>query len=247
MSGALLKAGEVGALRGGMSSLDLRDISRQAEEILAAARAEADQIAGQARKQLDAEREVVRQAAHRSGYEKGMAEGRETGRSAALEEARERFLKDQASLVSALTELLNTFSAQRERMYLAARRDVVVLAIAIARRITAKFEVMDEVAPDLAVQACEEALALVGEATKAVVHTHPDDWQAVESLTETLADSVQSRHIRVVRDASVGRGGVVLETGDSAVDAQVGLRVDRIADELVTDWRERLKRLSIEP
>ncbi|MBN2563519.1 MAG: hypothetical protein JXQ75_21580 [Phycisphaerae bacterium] len=246
MSSVVIKAGEARMLSRGAYGFDLRDIAREAEGMLAAARAEAEGIVGQARRQAEAEREAVRQAAHRGGYEQGIAEGREAGRAAALVEVREQFAKDQGSLVSALKSLLDGFSGQREQLYLAARRDVVVLAIAIARRISKRLDVMDDVASGAAAAACQEALGLLAEATEAAVRAHPDDCQAVESLAGSLGGSLlSSRHIRVVRDATVGRGGVVVETADSTVDARVASRVDRIADELVTDWRDRLKALSI--
>ena len=132
-------------------------------------------------------------------------------------------------------------------MYLAARRDVVVLAMAIAQRIVSRLAGLADAAPEMAAEACRQALELVGEATEAVIRVHPDDRRALEQIAEGLSRAVQSsRHLRLVEDPSVGRGGVVVETADCAVDAQAASRVERIADELVTDWRQRMKALAIE-
>lgn len=247
MSSAVIKAGDVANLTGGLYSLDLRDISRQAEEILDAARASADKILADARRRIESERPAVHQAARAAGREEGLAEGRAAGEEAALAEARERFKTEQAALVSSLTSALETFANRREQMYLAARRDVVILAIAIARRILDKLDGVEDALPQAAVDACAEALELLREATDAVVCTHPDDLAAIQRFAKTLADTAHStRHVRIVEDASVGRGGVIVRTADATINAKAASRVDRIADELVSDWRDRLKALSLE-
>jgi flagellar assembly protein FliH len=247
MSGAVIKADQAVFASRGRYSLDLRDISQQAVDMIAAARCEAEGIVAEAGRQAASVREAIRQAAHREGYEKGLAEGRERGSHEALAQARERFAKDQASLAAALTQVIDAFNAQREKLYLAARRDVVVLAVAVARRIAARLPELDGATGEAAVKACEEALELMREATEVVVRTHPDDWSAVEQLAAELGRSMQgSRHMRIVEDPSIGRGGVVLQSTDSVIDAQAPARVDRIADELMADWRKRLKELSLE-
>jgi flagellar assembly protein FliH len=243
MSGTVIKAGDARALTRGLYSLDLRDIAGKAEAMLSTARSEAARLVEEARRQALAEREGIRQSAQRKGY----AEGGAAGRAAALEEARKRFAEEQTALTVALGDLLGAFGARREELYLAARRDVVVLAMAIAQRIVSRLAGMADAAPEMAAEACRQALELVGEATEAVIRVHPDDRRALEQIAEGLSRAVQSsRHLRLVEDPSVGRGGVVVETADCAVDAQAASRVDRIADELVTDWRQRMKALAIE-
>ena len=244
MSGVVIKAGDTRVGSRGLYSLDLRDIAGQADAMLSEARSEGARIVAETRQRVEAERETVRRAAYREGYEQGLARGAEAGRAAALEEARQRLGREQASLVSALQSLAEAFRAQREKLYLAARRDVVVLAIAIARRIAGN---LDGMAGEAAAEACREALELIGGATEAVVRAHPDDRQALETLAQSLSKAMQSPgHLRLVEDASVGRGGVVVETGDCTVDARAAARVERIANELVADWRERTKALALE-
>ncbi|HVP10478.1 MAG TPA: FliH/SctL family protein [Phycisphaerae bacterium] len=247
MSRAVIKADEARFASRGMYSLDLRDISRQAADMIATARAEAERLVVEARRQAETLRESIQRAAHREGYEKGLTEGREKGRAEALAQAREQFAKDQASLVTALTGLLEAFKAQREKLYLAARRDVVVLAVTLARRIVARLPELGDAADDAACKACEEALQLVRGATDVVIRTHPDDRTALEHLVDEIKSSMQaSRDIHLVEDASVGRGGVVLESADCTIDAKASSRVDRIADELVAGWQRRMKELSLE-
>lgn len=242
----VIKAHDSRRLSGALQGLDLRDIAEQAEALLASARAQAERIVQEAHERAESEREVVRQTAYRKGYEQGMAAGSENGRDEALAEARKAFAKDQASLVSALMKLVRDFDQRRERMYASARLDVVVLAIAIASRLSRKFSSMEDIAPDAAVQSCEEALALVREATEVVIRVHPEDSTALEHLVDQMTSAVKSsRHIRIVEEPGIDRGGVRVESADSEVDATITTRIERIADELVTDWRRRMKDLSI--
>ncbi len=247
MSGVIIKAGDTRVSTRGMYGLDLRDISRQADLMLSEARAEAESIIADARRQGHDQRQAILEEARREGHAKGLAEGQAAGREAGLTECRRQFADQQADLISSLTGLFEAFSARREQMYLAARRDVVILAVAIARRISRKLTAIEDMALDAATEACAEALDLVREATDATVRIHPQDRAALQRVAEELAGSMESaRHIRLVEDDSISRGGVIVETAESTIDATVDARVERIADELVTDWRERSRTLSLE-
>ena len=245
MSG-IIKANDTRHTSRGMYSLDLRDIAREAESIVAAARAEAERIVEDARARAEVEGRSTKEAARREGHGQGMTEGRASGRAAALAEAREEFGRKQESLVTALSKLVGDFDKRREYLYAACRRDVVVLAVAIASRICERFAGMADEASDAAVRACEEALSMVRGATDVVIRVHPEDSAALAQMADQLASSVKSsRHVRIVDDPAIGRGGVEVGAADSTIDATIRSRVEHIADELVTDWRRRMKELSL--
>lgn len=244
---SVIKAHDQMRLSSGLHSLDLRDIAKQAESFLASARAEAERIVQEARAQAEVERQSIHQVATRKGYDQGLVKGAEAGREKALAEAKASFSEDQDLLVSTLSKLIGDFDERRERLYAAARLDVVVLAIAIASRLSEKFSLMEDIAPDAAVQACREALVLLRDATEVVIRVHPEDSAALGHLADQLASAMKtSRHFRIVEDHDIDRGGVKVEASDSSVDATITARIERIADELVTDWRKRMKDLSIE-
>lgn len=247
MSGVIIKAGEARLLSHGLRSLDLRDIAKQAEAMLDRARVEAAAIIETARREAEAERELVRQTAHRRGHEEGLAQGRQAGEAQALAEAREQFAEQQAGPVAELQMLLATFGEQRERMYLAARRDVIVLAMAIARRVVGGLADLDGTSNAAAVQACAEALELLGGVTEATILVHPADWQAVSTFAGQLGEQMQiTGAVQVLKDETVGRAGVIVRTADCVIDGRAAARVERIADELITDWRGRTALLSLD-
>ncbi|HKQ48352.1 MAG TPA: FliH/SctL family protein [Phycisphaerae bacterium] len=247
MSRAVIKGGAGPILSRGYCSLDLRDISAQAGSIVEDARREAARIIAEARAQAAALRELSVAAGHEEGLQEGLAKGQESGHAAALAEARERFAAEQASLVSTLSELTQQFTAKRERLYLEARQDVAVLAIAIASRICNKLAGAEELAVASAAQACQDALGMLSEATQVVVRAHPADAAAIERFCDEWSRTVKTaRNVRIVEDPAVGRGGVVVESSESVVDATITSRVERIADELVAGWRERMKQRSMQ-
>ncbi len=247
MSSVIIKAGDVGRVMRSLCSLDLRDIASQAEAMLAAARVEANRIVSEARGEADAGREAVRQAAHAEGRAEGLAEGRKTGQQAALAEAREQFATDQSALQSSLSKLMADLGERREQLYASARRDVVVLAIVIASRIVRRFASLEDIAPQAATEACEEALGLLQAANEVVIRTHPDDAASIERLSDQVAEQARSsRHLRIVKDESVGRGGVRVAAADTAIDATIDSRIERIAEELVSDWQHRAETLGIQ-
>lgn len=231
--------------------------------MLEEARTEAQRLVREGRLEADAERQRVLQAAHRQGYDEGLTQGHEEGRAAALEEARKQFAAEQAVLVNTLINLVDTFKASRERLFVEARRDVIVLATAIASRIVDALSNDDAIASDAATSSCREALELIGEVTEVVFRAHPDDVDALARFCDEIvvsgllgrpadpswpaspAPQDSARPVRVVADAAVGRGGVIVQTADSIVDATVASRVARIADELVSDWRGRMTQLGL--
>lgn len=247
MSGAIIKADDSQLRTKGLYSLDLRDISREAEAMLTSAREEAQRIIEEARRSAAAEKDSIRHEARDDGRRIGVAEGLAAGRQTGLEEARKQFTEQQASLLSALTKTLADFTARREEFLAAARRDVVVLAISIASRICQRLTGLEDVTSEIAVQACGEALDHVNEAADVSVRVHPADAAAIERLTEGLAAAFgKTRRVRLMEDASVGRGSVRVETEDTKIDATVVSRIERIADELVQHWRQREEALGIE-
>lgn len=247
MSRVVIKGGQGRIVSQGYCSLDLRDISAQAGSMVTDAKSESAKIIAEAKAQAVALRQSEAQAGRDNGYREGLAKGQEEGRAAALAEAREKFSREQASLVSTITDWTQQFSAKRERLYLEARQDAVLLGIAIASRICNKLAGAEELSLQATTQACQDALAMLAEATQVVIRAHPGDAASVERFCDELSRSVKSsRHVRIVEDSNIGRGGVVVESAESAVDATIASRIDRIADELIAGWRERMKQRSIQ-
>ncbi|MBI5763865.1 MAG: hypothetical protein HZA51_10115 [Planctomycetes bacterium] len=246
MKTSVIKADNVQVPSRGLYSLDLRDIARKAESILDAARAEAARLVEESR--ADTARNVARvlEEAKARGFAEGLAQGREAGRVEALNEARARFAEEHGALATALTTLLADVESSRQRLYLEARRDVIVLATVIASRFLTSMAADEKGATEMATSACAEALETISVASDVVIRANPEDIVALERLCNELSATVQnSRHIRITPDPTVTRGGVVVESADAQVDATVEERIRRITEELAGVWKERAARLSM--
>ncbi|MGD9689587.1 MAG: FliH/SctL family protein [Phycisphaerales bacterium] len=243
--------------------LDLGDLHRQGEAILAQARDRAGQIVAQAR----AERERLmataaaegRAAGHAEGLAEGRAEGRELGRTEALGEQRETLTR----LAGAWTGVLERFVEQRERLLADGRREVVRLAAAIASRVVKRFVRLN---PDVVVDQVGAAIAMVTRPARLVVAVHPEDRTMVEEALPAIAHAAQSaRHVELVNDPALERGSCVArvldlvgadagagrgaagEAAGGMIDATLRTQLDRMVEALLPGERVELAESAAAP
>lgn len=199
----------------------LRDsAAREAESVLAAARDERDRIVA------GADRD-----GHSQGLERGLREGRERGgqegRAQAMAEWRDRL----AAVETGWTTALQAFLAERERMMLEARQDVLQLAVLLAERITKRAIDAD---PTLVNDQVTEVLALVARPSSLVITLHPEDRPIVDEVLPGLRRRFPNvQQLEVVDDPSLQRGSCLARTAGGAIDASVSTQLDRIAESLI--------------
>lgn len=208
--------------------LDLGDLRRQGEEMVAQARAKAALIMQEAQR----EREAIVRTAFAQGVQEGRTEGHamglEAGKTAAHEARKAELVRIEAGWSAALA----AFLGEREGLMASAREDLLRLAIEIARRATTRV-----LASDTAVtgELMAEAIASAARATKLVVCVHPDDELICrEVLPGLMARFPECEHAEIRPDAALSRGSVVVRTpGGGEVDASISTRLERIATALV--------------
>lgn len=209
----------------------LVDVQAQADEIVRRAHAAAAGIVAAAREQADAERGVARQEGHDAGHAQGLAEGRETGRASALEEAKREFDERHTTLVNALNTALDQADRQKRELLADAYRDLVDLALAVARRVIKATGHLDR---DAAVANAIEAIDLAGKRSDMRLEVHPLDLETLETFAESLAAAdCQRAHVRIVAESTVSPGGCRLRSADGAVDATLETQIDEIARHLL--------------
>jgi flagellar assembly protein FliH len=163
------------------------------------------------------------EAATAEGYREGYQQGLNQGRAEGLAAARAAGTEQRQRLV-AVTEALSRAAEEMNRRDLAAAdsigTQVVDLAFRLAEAVLAR-ELAVATSPGR--DAIARALAFAPTSHEAVVRLHPDDALVVGDLGALEA----GRHVTVVSDAGVERGGCVLETGEARVDAQLGAALAR--------------------
>jgi flagellar assembly protein FliH len=167
------------------------------------------------------------QAARQSGYQDGYRDG-----LAALENFKQQFAAQATAQVGALLE---AFDRQLSALDGQLAATLARAAVQLAREV-----VRSELAarPELVARVATEALAAVMLSARHItVHTHPLDLPLVaEGAEEALA----ARGARLVADAGIERGGVLVESDVGSVDAGIARRWRQAADGLAADvpWAE---------
>jgi len=186
---------------------------RLAAEVLAAAGRARDVLAraeGEARRILEAanlERERI------------LAEAEEAGRRAGLARAA-------AALARAAEE--------RDRLLASAGDDLTRLAVAVAGRILER-----EVERDGAVEAlAASALEAVRHRRQVALRVHPADAPALQREAGRLGGLLaRAPSLAVREDASVGRGGLLVETEAGTLDARIATRLEDLEAALLAEAR----------
>ena len=209
----------------------LGDIEAEASRILAEARAEARSLVSAVERRGADLAEQARRQGHQEGHQQGLADGRKDGREQALAEAREEFKQKQQSLISALTELVNELNLRKRRLLSQAHKGLVSLAVSISRKV---IKSVAEASPAVAEENVREAVKLTGSASDVVVRVHPEERESLELVAGQIIEQFgQSKHVRLVADESVDRGGCVVQTEAGQVDGRIETQVSRIAEELL--------------
>lgn len=228
---AILKGQEAKRLTHDAIVLDMGDLTRQASSILQKARVQADRIMEDARQQAgDIEQQGYEQASqrgHADGYEKGLTEGREAGRLEASEQQRENLER----LETTWTKLCGRIEKAYVTIERETRQDAVEFALRVAERVVHR---VIEVDPTVCVDQVAEALAHVMQPMHVSIHIHADDRPAMlEALPQIMEQFDQFPRLRLVDDAEVDRGGVVVRYGEGLIDARIETQLKRIADAIL--------------
>lgn len=213
--------------------LNLGDIARQGEAIIAAAKKRAEGIVRDA----EAERARLIAGAAEEGRAKGVAEGQAQGRAAGEKAGREAAQKERAAALAGIEkswgDSLSAWEKARDGVNGEAKEAVVRLAMEIARRIVKKQVESD---PTVALAQVEAALAVISRPTDLVVSVHPKDRAVVEAALPTLAKRFSGgKGVELADDESVGRGGCVVRSRGALageIDATIATQADRIAEAL---------------
>ncbi|HYF14953.1 MAG TPA: FliH/SctL family protein [Phycisphaerales bacterium] len=212
--------------------LDLGDLKRQGEAILARAREQGEAIVAGARRErerIGAEHfEQARREGLEAGRKQGLEEGRRAGHEAGLAERREAV----AALEKAWAEALKGFEARRVEMHQQAREDVLRLAVVLAERVVKRALETD---PSLVVDQVGSVIGLIGRPTRLRVHVHPDDKPLVREALPGLCAAVGGMsNVELLADPLLARGSCVVRTeGGGEVDASIAAQLDRIAAALL--------------
>ena len=211
----------------------LTDLMDEAKAFVADQRVKAETLIAEAQRETASIREQAREAGHREGFDTGRQEGCEAGHQEAFEQAKTEFADQQTNLITACQNIINEIEASRAGWEAAARRDLIDLAMTIARR------VVHQVGPrerEAVTANLEEAVRLVGARSDVTILVHPADAEAARVFAQSLADrQAQWQHVRIVSEEEISPGGCRIQWDTGAVDATLETQLDRIEAALKND------------
>ncbi len=133
--------------------------------------------------------------------------------------------------LASVTELAARAALLRDRVLAQAEPELVELAFEVARRV---LDVVAERDREVVVEVAGRALEAVRQRRELTVRVHPDDASALREQEARLYGRLAGAPcVAIVEDASVGRGGAVVETEAGTVDARLATQVDALRRAMV--------------
>lgn len=160
-------------------------------------------------------------ALERDAFTKGYAQGERAGVEAAELRA--------DGVLRKLGDTLEELAGLRRHLLQQSERQLVQLALALARRIVNREVMVDE---ELAGALARIALERLGEAGPATVHLNPDDFAKAAARH---AERWKLAHVTVIADPTVARGGCLVESPFGFVDASIDAQFEELAHALLDD------------
>ena len=223
----VIKQGQQAKLLQRLVSFDLADHLAEAHQVVAAAKQEAAGILEQARLEGRRLKEEARRRGHRQGHEQGFAEGKTEGEDRAFAEATDRFNHQHADLAASMSAVIEAFERQKRDLLIAANRDLLEFAVAVARKITHRIGRIDRQA---AVAVVEQALRLVGGKTDVTVRANPADVEALRRFAARRVEEFGQRaQVTLVEDDAIAPGGAVVTCGQMEIDATLEAQLEQIS------------------
>ncbi len=208
--------------------LDLGDLARQGERIVAAARERAERLIREAERQAQKQANAAHDQAQAEGRRQGLAQGVEEGRRQGRKEALSQMQQQLQAVIDAWRELARQWQAMRDELAADSREAVVDFALRFAERVVHR---VIEVDPTVVVDQVAAALEHVLQPLAVTVLIHPDDRPVLEeAMPQLLGEFAHLKDVQLKASSEIGRGGCEVRFGQGAVEATVDQQIARIVD-----------------
>lgn len=177
---------------------------------------------GSYRRSADSDVQAVQQRAWDKGFEQGRAAGLEAG------------TRELAARIAAIETILDALARPLEDLDHRVEAELLALVQAVARQLVRREMRQD---PGHLIGVIREGLAALPLASgDVVVRLHPED---AEAIRERLADPAGDRAWRLETDPLLERGGCLITSARSTIDARLDARLSRVIARLLEDERDQ--------
>jgi flagellar assembly protein FliH len=158
------------------------------------------------------------------GWGKGMIEGENTWHAQA-----EKKIK---TLLTSLQDVLHQLNNLRKETYRDIEKEVVELALAIARQVICQEITIDK---EIVVCVAREALAKVEDPGKIKIKMSPSDMQFIKETRSQLSNMIENiDHVTVEAAENIQSGGCIIETDLGEIDARIEKQLQAVEESFRT-------------
>lgn len=209
----------------------MMDIETHAKSLILRARQQADQLLAAAQQEAENLRAKMHQQGLVEGRMEGIASGTEAGRKSGHDQALNEHRQKLTELVKSLATAAHSMEHSRQELESEGLRDVVLLAIAVAQRVTKR---MGEIDPQVLQANLAEAMKLVMHQADVRIVLNPRQKAEMEEVLPKLKlQWPDLKHIEIAEDAGISPGGCRVMTRQGQIDADLQEQLDRVVAELL--------------
>jgi flagellar assembly protein FliH len=162
--------------------------------------------------------------AYQKGFNDGLEKGCADGERAGFELAS----KEQEPLLESLREALLKLKNLRGVTYQKIEKEVVELALAIARKVVCREIEMDH---EVVVCVAREALARIEDPGKIKIKMNPQDLQFINETKYKLSDLIGNiDNFSLEGEENIQRGGCIIETNLGEIDARIENQIQAVEE-----------------
>lgn len=183
---------------------------------------------------VDEPRSLARQTAltaderEERAYRKGLADGKAQGLNEGEHTGFEQGTKKIEPLITSIKEALIQLNSLREETYQQIEKQVVELALAIARKVICR-----EISTDKETVVCvaKEALAKVDDPGKINIKMNPSDLEFINETQYRISNLIADvNNVTFEAEDSVQSGGCVIETDLGEIDARIEKQIQAVEE-----------------
>lgn len=189
---------------------------KEAQEIIEKARAEAQEIIAKAHEE---EQEILDKS-NRDGFKAGHEEGYKEGKAEA-----ER-------LVARIHKMIEGIQTKRQEILDGTEQQIVNLVILIARKVV---KIMSDNQKSVIMANVVQALKKVKGSGDVTLRVNLSDVKlTTEHIGEFIHQVENIKHISIVEDSSVEKGGCIVETDFGAIDARIASQLGELETQILS-------------
>ncbi len=198
--------------------IDWPALHQQAGDLIQSATADAEAILSEAQTHL---RTIVESAQTGAAgvTQQARTEGHDTGYRDGVTKAE----NEMEEMLATMRGLIDMARVERHKIVEGAESEIVKLAMGIAEQILHKAVEVDR---DVVVAITKAAITELVDRESITVRVNPIDLERMKQHRDSMLALGETKHMRVIEDQRVDRGGVVVETEAGTLDAKIGTQVE---------------------